>query len=56
MLDPDRGTASHIRAAQAAVPATKNCHRVVADGAEAAFVWVFFLELKSDCSKRQGCA
>ena len=56
MLDPDWGTASHIRAAQAAVPTTKNCHRVVADGAEAAFAWVFFPELKSDCSKCQGCA
>ena len=56
MLDPDRGTASDIRVAQAAVPTTKNCHRVVADGAEAAFAWVFFPELKSDCSKCQGCA
>ena len=56
MLDPYRGTASHIAAAQAAMPTTKSCHRVVADGAEVAFAWVFFPELTSDCSKCQGCA
>ena len=32
------------------MPTTKNCHRVVAGGAELAFAWVFFPELKSDCS------